>query len=55
MKPSEKLELVKATIHDLGVNFDKITVAEAYDVFLVIEKKITWSQFMTACRTLAEQ
>ena len=54
MKPIEKLELVKATLQDLGINFDKMTVAEAYDIFLVIEKKITWSQFMTACRTLAE-
>ena len=54
MKLIEKLELVKATLQDLGINFDTMTVAEAYDVFLVIEKKITWSQFMTACRTLTE-
>lgn len=54
MKAIEKLELIKATMQDLGINFDKMTVAEAYDVFRVIEKKITWSQFMAACRTLAE-
>ena len=51
----EKFTLVKDTMHDLGINVDEMTVAEACDIFRVIEKKITWYQYMSVCRTLAEQ
>ena len=52
---NEKLELVKTTMLNLGINVNKMTVAEACDIFRVIEKKITWYQYMAICRTLAEQ
>jgi len=51
----EKLALVKETAISLGINIDSMTVAEAYNIFLAIEKKITWYQFMATCRTIVNQ
>jgi hypothetical protein len=51
----EKLELVKATMQDLGINVNEMSVAEACDIFHRIEKKITWYQYMAVCRTLLRQ
>jgi hypothetical protein len=50
----EKFALVKDTMHDLGININEMTVAEACNIFRIIEKKITWYQYMSVCRTLAE-